>query len=265
MEYLFTGLRYANDELIVVNYHSTPADLIPELKKQLDFFRRKFNVITPAQLDEYYSGKFKSEKPPLLITFDDGLKNNVHAAKALDELGLKAFFFIVPAFMECPASEQKAYYIKNIRPVINSNIDKREEDFRAMTEADVRGLIQSGHAIGSHTYTHVLVAANSDEANSEKEITGSKNFLETKFGRVISYCSINNTLESTGSKEKKLIGANYTYHFTTIPALNAPDKNPLFIRRRNIECFWMTGAMYYALGKWDLGRWKAAEATFRRL
>jgi hypothetical protein len=72
---------------------------------------------------------------------------------------------------------------------------------------------------------------------------------------ITSYCSINNTLESTGPKEKKLIAENYTYHFTTFPGSNIHPKDPLFIKRRNIECFWLKGAMYYALGNWDLRRW----------
>jgi hypothetical protein len=265
-EYLFTGLNYASDELIVVNYHSTPAKFIDEFRSQIRFFQRKFNIISPADLGNYFAGSIKSSKCMLLITFDDGLKNNLNAAKVLDEFSIKAFFFLVPAFLNCKSSQQKDYYLKHIRPQVNHVIDELEEDFSAMNDSDIQGLLAKGHAIGSHTYTHALVASKSDEANSEKEVVNSKSELEKRFGLpVSSFCSINNTLESIGSKEKKIVEGHYQFHFTTIPGLNATQKNPLFIRRRNIECFWLKGAVYFALGKWDLKRWKAKEEEYLNL
>jgi peptidoglycan/xylan/chitin deacetylase (PgdA/CDA1 family) len=262
-EYFFTGLNYGPDELLVVNYHSTPAKYMDEFRSQIRFFQKKFNIISPAELDDYFAGRLKTKKSNLLITFDDGLKNNLHAAKVLEEFGIKAFFFLVPAFLNCKPSEQKNYYLKNIRPLVNKAIDNQDEDFSAMTDSDIKALIAKGHAIGSHTYTHTLVASRSDEANSEKEIVSSKSELERRFGLPLdSFCSINNTLESIGSKEKKLIEGYYNYHFTTIPGFNKNQRDPLFIRRRNIECFWLKGAVYFALGKWDLGRWKEKEEKF---
>lgn len=251
------GLNYSKEELIVLNYHSTPAKLIADFKKQITFLRNNFNILSPAQLDDYYSGRLSSNKCNLLLTFDDGLANNLYAAKVLDEYNLKALFFVVPDFINCPATEQKKYYLKNIRPVVNPAIDHEEEDFTALNWDALKKLIEKGHGIGAHTYTHTLVASQSSTENSVKEIVDCKTLLESRLQiKIRSFCSINNTLESIGSKEKKLIEENYSYHFTTLPGYNAGNKDKLFIKRRNVECFWTSGSFYYALGKSDLSRWE---------
>ena len=252
------GLNYDDNELIVVNYHSTPKKFIHNFESQIISLKKMFHILNPDQLDNYYSGKKpKQDKNYLLITFDDGLKNNLFAAEVLEKHHLRAFFFIVPKFVDTASNEQKNYYIKNIRPVINTNIDNEEADFTALSWSEIGTLVGKGHAVGSHTYTHTLVAQQSDWNNSEFEIVESKRYLAKKLGISIeSFCSINNSLLSVHEKEKKLISENYHYHFTTLPGLNAEGRNPLFIKRRNIESHWLKGAVYYALGKSDLPRWK---------
>lgn len=258
------GLTYDTGELLVLNYHGTPKKFIASFEKQLLFLKQHFNIIRPDQLPAYYSPAWESEKCSLLITFDDGLKNNLYATEILDRHNIKAFFFLVPCFID--ADDQKSYYLENIRPVINYNIDNEPEDFTALSWQDAAGLVQKGHATGSHTLSHTLFAAATSKENSQKEILNSKKSIEERLGIIInSFCSINNTLESVGSYEKKLIGENYDFHFTTLPGLNAKEKDPLFIKRRNVECYWPDGAFYYALGKRDLSRWREKMEAFKKL
>lgn len=265
-EKLRGGLHYESHELIVVNYHSTPKKFISHFARQAGFLAEHFHVIKPGELADYYEGKLQTNKCSLLFTFDDGLKNNLYAAEKLDQLGIKAFFFLVPGFIETPPAEQKDFYHKNIRPIVNPRIDNRAEDFMAMNWNELKALSARGHSLGAHTFTHTLLAQQSSAQNSHKEIANCKIFLEEKLMTSIdSFCSINNTLLSTGSKEKELIEKNYRYHFTTLPGLNAVDKNKLFIKRRNVECFWPTGAFYYALGKSDLSRWKERISQYNKL
>jgi len=264
--HLAGDLKYGKEELLVVNYHSTPAKFIPEFRKHLKFYKKNFNIIKPSQLHQYYLSGLESEKCNLLITFDDGLKNNLNAVRVLDELGIKALFFIVPYFVDTPETEQKKYYLKNIRPAINSAVDSEEEDFTAMSWEDLRALVQSGHETGSHTLTHTMSLIKRGELSQEEEIAGSKSVIENKLGvKISSFCSINNTAESVGSHEKELIGANYKYHFTTLPGYNSVRPDPLFIKRRNVEVFWLRGSVHYALGKKDLGRWKKKIVEYDKL
>lgn len=266
IEHVSGGLNYSPEELIVVNYHSTPKKFISDLNQQLDFYKQHFNIIKPSEIEAYYSGTLKSAKCNLLLTFDDGLKNNLYAAQVLNNQGIKAFFFIVPGFINETSEKQKDFYLKNIRPEVNPAIDSKPEDFMPMSWEDIKQLIISGHEIGSHTYTHTLSLKATDELNSSKEIVESKRQIEESLNySITSFCSINNSLESVGSYEKKLIEEHYKYHFTTLPGLNTENKNPLFIKRRNIEVFWLRGALFYALGKADLKRWKLKCDLYNRL
>jgi peptidoglycan/xylan/chitin deacetylase (PgdA/CDA1 family) len=261
------GKGYDPLDLYVVNYHSTPLKFIPAFKEHLKYYLKNFRVISPQDLENFYNGITKEHsKPSLLLTFDDGLKNNLFAATAMEEFGIKAFFFVVPEFIQTPEAEQKSYYLKYIRPVANPLIDSNIEDFIAMKWDDIRLLEKKGNLTGSHTFSHTLMSGESDLKNSEKEITLSKNVIEKELQKKIeAFCSINNTLLSVGETEKKLIKQHYRFHFTTLPGSNARINDPLFISRRNVEVYWPTGAFYYSLGNWDTERWNSKVEQYRKI
>ena len=264
--YRMGDLHYANNELLVVNYHSTPKKFIPAFKKQISFFEKHFDILHPNDLSNYFSKTLPlTKKPRLLFTFDDGLLNNLYAAQALEERGHRGIFFVVPAFVHTSPSRQKDYYLKFIRPLIDANVDHLDEDFTAMSWQDLQELQSKQHAIGSHSLTHSMTGQDNDE-KSIAEILSSKEQLVSALGTPIdSFCSINNTLLSVNAKQKAWIASNYRFHFTTLPGLNSEEANPLFILRRNIECYWPMGQVLFAIGKMDLKRWDKSRATYRQL
>ena len=269
-EYLLTKLNLDKEELIVVNYHGTPKKFISNFRNQLNFFQKVFSIISPEQLNDFFEGKLNEvKKPKLLLTFDDGIKNNLLAAEVLKEFNIKAYFFVVPDFIDTVVEKQRTYFITNIRPAINSNIDYEVEDFTSMSWIDLRKLQEEGHSIGSHTQTHKLVAKTSTLENSNVEIKDSRENiakqLQISLHSISSFCSINNTLESISKKEIIVVKENYQYHFTTIPGPNYSNSNKFFIKRANIESHWLLGAVKYAVGKWDLKRWTALEKAYSEL
>ena len=267
IEYLFSNSKLQNSQLTVVNYHGTQKTFIHNFRKQILFFKKHFYIIPPELLSKFYNGELNdTEKPLMLITFDDGIKNNVYAAEILYEYKIKAYFFIVPDFIDCPISKQKEYFRNYIRPKINTAIDSEIEDYTALTWNEVKLLISQGHSIGSHTKTHTLIAKESTLENSITEIQLSKENIASKLNlplqSINAFCSINNTLESISNKELKLIKENYKYHFTTIPGQNSAESSPYFIKRANIESYWLAGALKYAIGIWNLKRWTNATNAY---
>lgn len=269
IEYTSSHLGLKKNELYVVNYHGTQKKFLSNFKDQLLFFKKHFKIISPDQLNDFYTNRLGDSGPFLLLTFDDGIKNNLFAATILNELKLRAFFFIVPEFINAPIGSQKEYFTRNIRPDINSYIDSEPEDFQSFSWEDVSTLITQGHFMGSHTLSHTLVAQTASIEKSILEIKNSREQITNQIkdvpAEITSFCSINNTLESVGKKEMKLIKEQYIYHFTTIPGANLPSSDPLYIRRCNIESHWLPGAVKYALGKWDLKRWKKADEMYLNL
>lgn len=268
LESFIFGINSPTTELIVVNYHGTQKMFIDNFKRQLDFFSKYFTFLSPDDLDLFYSGGIKSNKSLILLNFDDGIKNNLYAAEILNEYDIKAFFFVVPDFIDTPHNQQKKFFIKNIRPSINYNIDKEEEDFTAMDWSDLKKIIYQGHCIGSHSRTHSIAASSANHFTRQYEIISSKKRIEEMLslesGTVKWYCSPNESLFSTSREEMKIIKENYLFYFSTYPGSNFIDKNPYFIKRSNLEISWMDGSVTYSIGMWDKKRWKNKVQKFSR-
>ena len=270
LEFLVTKLSLRKNELYVVNYHGTQKKFLANFRKQICFLKKNFEIISPDQLNDFYLGKLEYyNKPLMLITFDDGIKNNLYAAKILEEYLLKGYFFVVPEFVNTNTDLQTSFFKKNIRQKINPYIDQEEEDFVSLNWAEIKLLIKKGHLVGSHTQTHQLIAKRSSLENSIDEIENSKKNIATKLSVNIefinAFCSNHNTLVSVGEKEFKLIKENYDYHFTTIPGSNIKTDSHFFIKRINIESFWLSGAVKYALGRWSLYRWRKATIQYLQI
>lgn len=260
---------HGSDTLIVVNYHGTPRKFLDGLREQLKYYVDRFALLAPTELDLFYEGKLRAaERPRLLLCFDDGLKNNLNAAEILREFSIQAFFLVVPQFVDTHESEQVTYYRKHIRPEINPTIDSEVEDFTALSWSDLRALRSDGHAIGSHSYTHTLLATD-DFEKSRYEIEESRRRiaarLEAPPEAVNAYCSPNDTLLSTGVTQLRLIRESYRFFFTTFPGANRPRSDRMLVRRSNVEAFWMRGALAYSIGRFDRLRWRKQLARYARI
>jgi peptidoglycan/xylan/chitin deacetylase (PgdA/CDA1 family) len=259
---------HTKNDLLVLNYHSTPEWLMPEFEKQLQFFTKHFHFVTPGFLNQYYNGKpateFQDEKPGLLFTFDDGLKNNLHAAGMLEKYHTRGLFFLVPEFLKTEVSLQKNYYMNNIRNIVNFNIDSQQDDVNALSVSDIQKLIAAGHAIGSHSLTHTM--QNSDDATKMvNEIVQSKNELESAFGvTVTSFCAPFDSLQSTSKKQMDLIREHYRFYHATFPGSNFEDRDPYFIKRVNVECWWPLDVIKFALSNLEWKRWRSRRQKFDR-
>lgn len=270
IESLFTGLGLKKGKLTVVNYHGTQKIFIENFEKQLNYFQKIFYIISPKQLDDFYKGNLNNiNKPLLLITFDDGIKNNLHALKVLYNKNINAFLFIVPNFIESPLNEQKTFFKKNIRPEINQYIDKKDEDFTSLNWDDLKKAESEGNVIGSHTLSHTIIASASSNENSEYEIRKSReiicNNLSVSPEKINAFCSINDTTISVSKKELTIIKEEYIFHFTTLPGQNTNKSDSYFIKRINIEAHWLLGAVKFAIGKWNLILWKTKISNYQKI
>lgn len=152
----------------VLMYHYV-RDLTPEMSTSSrwlsvspDHFRAQmleivaggYHAITPDDLDAALNGKTTLPAKPVLITFDDGYRDQYeNAFPILQQLGLKATFFIITG------------YISHNSPVY-------------VTPEIVQALDASGIAtIGAHTKHHPELAK-LKPADQKDEIVGSKATLE---------------------------------------------------------------------------------------
>ncbi len=251
------------DQLIVLNYHGTQKKYLDNFKEQMAYLKKHYDIISPAQFRDFVALKQPVKGKKLLLTFDDGIKNNIRAIEVLDQLGLSACFFIVPGFIDTNPPQQQEFFIKNIRPIINDAIDSEEEDFMAMSWNDVKSMLAK-HTIGCHTYHHTMVKDDLNKEQLQQELITSKEEIEKHLSvRVDTFCSINNTLLTIGKAERKLVEENYAIHFTTFGGNNALPE-PYLVKRINVESHWLHGAFKFALSTFELNRWKKAIQLYQQ-
>lgn len=259
---LFIINGYINkQDLIVLNYHSTPYKFMEDFERQIQFYKKYFLIISPNELKDYYYKNLDSKKPKLLITFDDGLSNNIFALQVLNKYNIKALLFIVPDFIN--AIDQKKYYTTYIRNQINTFVDSNEEDFKALSWIELQELIDLGHQVGSHSMSHTLKANTNIMEDLDKEISGSKNNIEANLNiKIDNFCAPFNTLQSVGKNEINEIVKNYDFFHSTFPGSNFQPKNKHFIKRCNVECFWSIFNIIHTLGYIERWRWRKQRIIF---
>ena len=254
-ESLVSNISKNRNDIIVLNYHGIQKPFLENFEWQIRFLLKHFDPITPVEFENIIESpdNITLKKAKFLLTFDDGILNNLNAINILKKYSLNAYFFIIPEFVD--AIEPKKFFMENIRPIINQNIDNNHEDFTPLTWSDIAGLNKQGHSIGAHTSSHTMTIKTSGE-DLDYEIVKSKQIIEEKLNISINtFCSINNTLESVNPEAALKIKENYKFHFTTIAGKNIPFF-PFIIKRINVESHWNNDAFKYAIGKWEQKRWK---------
>lgn len=138
-------------------------DVTPELlEKHLEYLiAQHFTPVTMREVAHFLSGDGQLPEHPVLLTFDDGWKNQYeYAFPLLKKHGIHATFFVYTN----PIDHKKPHW---------------------MSWDDLRELDRAGMEIGGHSHTHPILTKISDMAILEREILDSKKELETELGHGI--------------------------------------------------------------------------------
>lgn len=210
-------LNYNNTSKIpILMYHSIGYEKgndlrIPKDKFYLEMKYLKENGFTALSLDELYevfSGTAKPPKKPIVITFDDGYKDNyINAYPILKEFHLKAAIF-----------------------VIASCIDKSNS---YITSSQIREMIKNGIDVESHTYSHNDLSILSYKVQYQT-LKKSKEKLENIEGKKIKYMAYPfgkyNKYTENAAKD-----AGYIMAVTTKPGYASKNNGFFFLQRVRVS------------------------------
>lgn len=149
--------------VMVLNYHKI-ADEHKSLSVTLDDFEQQmkwlkeygFTCITPEQLYDFVANGAELPEKPVLITFDDGYKDNyTNAYPIMKKYGMKGTIFVVTGFLG-----------------VYDNY---------LTWEQAKELLDAGFNIESHTYSHKSMTEASDEDISN-ELVKSRQTIKEKLG-----------------------------------------------------------------------------------
>jgi len=139
----------------------SPYFITTEQFRQQMFFLRENNYKT-LTLDELYNLKYPAAEKLVVITFDDGYKNNYHNAfRVLLEYGLTATFFVI------------------VNKVGLTNY---------LSWNELQEMADQGMAIQSHTLNHIPLTTVS-MTTVQSELGRSKLILEQRLGKAVHFVS----------------------------------------------------------------------------
>jgi peptidoglycan/xylan/chitin deacetylase (PgdA/CDA1 family) len=199
-------------------------------ERQMRFFKEhKYNVISLEDAADIIKNKKKAPPRTVVVTFDDGYKNNyTYAFPVLKKYNFPATIFVVINDMG---------YL--------GGIGLSWDEILAMQASNLI-------TIGSHTFTHpLLTEVTSSSERLKNEIEGSKIALEAKLGR-----KVNSFCYPAGRFNEKIkqvvIEAGYKAAVVTNPGNKIFDDDVFAIKRLrisqncdNLFIFWVETSGYY--------------------
>lgn len=156
------------EKVMILNYHKVDnmnisLSVLPDdFAAQMDYLKRNdYHTITTNELYASLAGEADLPENPVLITFDDGYKDNYqNAYPILKKYGFKATIFVVTSFM----GTQQNY----------------------LTWEQAREMDANGIDIESHTVTHKSMTELSDD-ELRAELVNSKKAIEDHLGKQVDY------------------------------------------------------------------------------
>lgn len=157
----------------VLNLHHVFADEEESFRRLLRRLRPHHSFISYSEaIQRIRTGDIN--RPYITLTFDDGLKSCVRAARVMREFKAKACFFICPSIVGERDPEQ-------IRCFCHEGMKEPVHEF--MDWSDIEWLIKEGHEVGSHTMTHPNMAT-LDSRRLTEELRESADLLGKRVGAV---------------------------------------------------------------------------------
>lgn len=187
-----------------------------------------YGVVTLEAVLDHFHGRQQLPPRAVLLTFDDGYRDNLeHALPALEAHGYGAVVFVPTGFVgetrPLPHDEGPA-----ARGIQNPALDWGE----------LRELERVGMRIESHGISHRPLSGLAP-AEAEHEIVESKRRLEEQLGRAVeAFAFVKGSAAHFGEVHVEMLrSAGYRLGFTTRSGANGPQANPLRLRRYNVEPF----------------------------
>ncbi|MFA5309398.1 MAG: polysaccharide deacetylase family protein [Dehalococcoidales bacterium] len=229
--------------------------------RQMAWLSQKgYNVITPEQFIEY---RDKNTAPPpksIIITFDDGYRDNLLIAlPILEKYGFRGTFLPVTDYID---SDRIFHWLKLGEKSITHSQANRQY-WLPLTGGDIREMSARGACFGSHTKNHRYLTRLSPDEVAE-ELTASKKRLEDILGKPVvcfsyPHSDYNDTVKNLVKK------AGYRAALTNEGANNTVKSDFLALKRVPMTGLDSTAAFRRRVeGGYDWVWWPGAAVKFLR-
>jgi peptidoglycan/xylan/chitin deacetylase (PgdA/CDA1 family) len=225
---------YGKNHIRSISYHGTPAEDLDAFERHIQFYSKYYTNVTKQDLDDFFKNKtWHKNKPGMIVSFDDGHKNNLLAIPILEKYGFTGWFCVVPKFIDCETKVQPEYAQNN---GIGLHFGKYIERNYALTWEDVRA-ISMKHEIVSHTLSHHRINQQEDKLLLEREIKSSKQLIEQQINKKVDvFCWVGGLTENYSKMAFDcIIDSGYSYAFMTNSLPIEKHSSPLLIERNCVD------------------------------
>lgn len=192
--------------------------------RQQELLASDYRVVSLEQVLTAVRGGGELPARAVLLTFDDGYRDNLEVAKPiLDRYGHPATVFVPTDFVGFP------------RPLPHDV--RRAQAPPTLTWDELRELSLT-FTVGSHGCSHRILTSMTLR-DAQHELSESKRRLERELGTAVAAFSYPKGSIGDFSRELQRAAVNTGYElvFTTLPGINRPPLNPHRLKRHNVEDF----------------------------
>jgi methionyl-tRNA formyltransferase len=216
--------------IVILLYHRVNDEQRDSTTVGIGQFHRQMEMVARynprLSLRELLSGEFDpaSRRPYVLVTFDDGYRDNyVHASPILLRHRIPATFFISTGIIGTEQGFQHDW-------------TRLGKALPSLTWEQVREMQEMGFGFGSHTVNHVNLA-HVDEETARRELLESRDALAEKLGirdPLIAY-PFGGRSDITPERSRLVREAGYTACFSAYGGINGPDFDRFDVKRMGID------------------------------
>jgi len=224
----------------IVHYHYVFDDERESFARQLDYLASEFEPVSLSNaVERLRTGAAGGRE--LVVTFDDGFRNQLQAVPRLAEHGISACFFLITQLVS--ASPDRAARICRERLHLPRPVEPMGWD-------DAGELLELGHEIGSHTRSHPNVG-DLEPTVVEEELRSSKAELEQRLERPVAHFSVpyGDRSRFSAGVSQAARAAGYSSCSTAIRGRNLSGDDIFSLRRHHLEAGWPVTDLRYFLGR----------------
>jgi peptidoglycan/xylan/chitin deacetylase (PgdA/CDA1 family)/folate-dependent phosphoribosylglycinamide formyltransferase PurN len=180
--------------------------------KHVEFLQKYYHLVSLGEAVEMLKAK-KVARPTVVLTFDDGYRDNfINARAVVERTRVPVAMFVSTGHI----TDQKEF---------GHDLDSDIRGFMPLTWEQVLEMEKDGFEIGSHTRTH-FDCGSRDLAQLAFEIAGPKEDLERRLGQPVQFFSFPFGLpENISPEAARLAAATYPYIFSAYGGSNVPAGN----------------------------------------
>lgn len=139
--------------LRILTFHAMDDGEFDDFRRFMDWCRERFVFCGPEAVDELpEASAVDYPRDRLLVTVDDGHREDHRTAAWLADRGIRGVFFVVPSYVGRSVGEYLAFHEAN--GVAAFDIGGGRGERRGLTESEIREIDAMGHRVAAHNFAH---------------------------------------------------------------------------------------------------------------